>query len=206
MDLPAGLLSEFAKITDNSTTKTETTVYGTTVKEGDTMYVKLDGSDLLTPISTTADVKENERVMVLIKNHTAIITGNTSSPAARTEDVQEIGGSVANLEERANSGELDGAVLRIDSSRGTVFKNNAVSTVLSAVIFKGPKTIRDIIALREVFGDTAYLEWSCLKMGESTYTTILSTDDRIGDDGFTLTLTPNDVDTKVTFMCNLITE
>ena len=36
--------------------------------------------------------------------------------------------------------------LRIDSSRGTVFKNNAVSTVLSAVIYHGSQRITDITA------------------------------------------------------------
>ena len=34
--------------------------------------------------------------------------------------------------------------LRIDSSRGTVFKNNAISTVLSAVIYHGSQRITDI--------------------------------------------------------------
>ena len=34
----------------------------------------------------------------------------------------------------------DATVLRIDSSRGTVFKNNAVSTVLSAVIYHGERS------------------------------------------------------------------
>lgn len=100
----------------------------------------------------------------------------------------------------------DATTLRIDSSRGTVFKNNTVSTVLSAVIYKGAKRITDITALKEEYGNNAYLEWQWQRMGEDKFGTIVSTDNRIGNDGFTLTLSPDDVDTKVVFLCNLITD
>lgn len=446
MSLSQELSLQFAKATnDNKKQKTETTVYGTTVEQGDKMYVKLDGSDLLTPVSTTADVKAGERVTVLIKNHTAIITGNSSSPAARSADVVEsndkikelqadnvkvkenlsaasanietlqaanvtvqnrltaaeanigtldtekisakdIEGKYANIDfsnigkaamqyfystsglikdvvigdgtitgnlvgvtisgdliegntvkaeklvikgtdglyyklntdgmtteaEQTDENSLNGSiikaksvtaskisvkdlvafdatiggfkltensiysgvknsvdnttnglyldkdgqiaigdgtnfikyykdaegdykleisaesmtvstdvaalkkdvaalkeemptVLRIESSRGTVFKNNQVSTVLSAVIYKGSKRITDIETLKTEYGDTAYLEWSWQRLNEESFGTILSTDSRIGNDGFTFTLSPEDVDTKVTFMCQLLT-
>lgn len=100
----------------------------------------------------------------------------------------------------------DATTLRIDSSRGTVFKNSEVSTVLSAVIYKGPKTITDIDALHKEYGRNAYLEWSWQRMGEDTFGTILANDSRIGHGGFTFTLKPDDVDTKVVFKCQLITE
>lgn len=91
MKLPKSLLKEFVKVTSNTTkTKTETTVYGSIVKDGDSTYVKLDGSDNLTPVSTTTDAQSGERVTVMIKNHTATVTGNISSPAARTDDVQQL--------------------------------------------------------------------------------------------------------------------
>lgn len=96
--------------------------------------------------------------------------------------------------------------LRIDSSRGTVFKNNAVSTVLSAVIYKGSKRITDIDTLHAEFGETAYLEWLWQRIDEESFGTIVSTDSRIGNGGFTFTLSPDDVDTKVVFMCQLITD
>lgn len=100
----------------------------------------------------------------------------------------------------------DSAVLRIDSSRGTVFKNNEVSTVLSVAVYKGSKRITNISELKSEFGSSAYLEWHWQKMGEETFGTILATDSRIGNDGFTLSLTPVDVNTKAVFMCQLITE
>jgi hypothetical protein len=101
------------------------------------------------------------------------------------------------------SGE-DATVLRIDSSRGTVFKNNAVSTVLSAVIYHGSQRITDQTTLQTVFGSGAYLEWSWQRMDEDRFGVISSSDSRLGENGFTFTLSPDDVDTKVTFQCNLI--
>ena len=91
MRLSKNLITEFVKITNNeSKTKSESTVYGNIVKNGNNTYVQLDGSDILTPVSATADTQDGERVTVLIKNHTATVTGNLTSPAARTGDVQQL--------------------------------------------------------------------------------------------------------------------
>ncbi len=100
----------------------------------------------------------------------------------------------------------DAVTLRIDSSRGTVFKNSDVSTTLKVVIFKGGKTITDPAAMRSEFGSNAYLEWYWQKIGEETFGTILATDSRISNEGFSLSLSPSDVDTKVVFKCQLVTE
>lgn len=98
----------------------------------------------------------------------------------------------------------DAAVLRIDSSRGTVFKNNAVSTVLSVVIFYGSLRITNRQELVAAFGPGAYLEWSWQRLGESAFGIISAADDRLSDDGFSFTLSPEDVDTKVVFQCKLM--
>ena len=95
-------------------------------------------------------------------------------------------------------------MLRIDSSRGTAFKNNMVFTVLSIAIYRGPDRITDIDTLHRIFGISAYLQWSWLRMGDDHYGIISADDPRIGNGGFTLTISPADVDTKVTFMCELI--
>lgn len=90
MSLSRDLISQFVKTTnDTKKSNEETTLYGTATKFNGKMYAKLDGSDRLTPIDTTVDVKEGERVTVLIKNHTATITGNVSSPSARTDDLKD---------------------------------------------------------------------------------------------------------------------
>lgn len=95
-------------------------------------------------------------------------------------------------------------LLRIESSRGTVFKNDTISTVLSAVIYHGTQRITDSATLKNVFGSGAYLQWKWQRLDEDTYGVISASDTRFGDNGFTFTLSPEDVDTKVTFMCELI--
>lgn len=97
----------------------------------------------------------------------------------------------------------DAVLLRIDSSRGTVFKNNSISTVLTAVIYKGSERITNIDKLHEVFGSGAYLEWSWQKIDESSFGAISAGDSMVGNDGFTLTVSADTVDTKCTFMCEL---
>ena len=95
-------------------------------------------------------------------------------------------------------------LLRIESSRGTVFKNNAVSTVLSVVIYHGKQRIIDSEAMKTAFGGAAYLQWKWQRLDDNSFGVISSSDSRIGANGFTFTLSPDDVDTKVTFMCELI--
>lgn len=102
------ILSQFAKLVNkDKKTNVETTVYGTIVEDSNgNKYVKIDGTDQLTPYNTmpavgsiddensvkntTVAVDTNDRVSVSIKNHTATITGNMSSPAAKNSEVQEI--------------------------------------------------------------------------------------------------------------------
>ena len=96
--LSSDLISQFVRITnDTKKTPTESTVYGTAVEYENQMYVRLDGSELLTPVSTTADMVAGERVTVLIKNHSATVTGNVSSPSARTATVKGIANDMTAL-------------------------------------------------------------------------------------------------------------
>ena len=95
MGLSRDLIMQFVKATkDKDDAKKETTVYGTIIESNGSQYVQLDGSELFTPISKTSDVRDGDRVTVLIKNHTAVVTGNLSSPSARVVDVQLIGDDV----------------------------------------------------------------------------------------------------------------
>lgn len=97
MALSSDLISQFVQITQEKKQSKETTVYGTVVEYNGGKYVKLDGSDLLTPISTTADALDGERVTVMIKDHSALVTGNISSPSARTDTVKEIDNNVKEI-------------------------------------------------------------------------------------------------------------
>lgn len=130
MSLSSDLITQFVKITnDNNKPKSETTVYGTAVEYNGSMYVKLDGSDRLTPINTITDVKPEERVMVTIKDHTATITGNVSSPSARTDDVKEVDGKVETMGNKISEFEIVVAdkvsVSELEAERGRI--DNLVS-------------------------------------------------------------------------------
>ena len=98
------------------------------------------------------------------------------------------------------------ALLRIDSSRGTVFKNTGVSTVLTVTIYYGSQRINTSEQMKAVFGTASRLEWEWQRMDEDRYGVISADDSRLSDGGFIFTLGADDVDTKVTFRCNLIIE
>lgn len=98
----------------------------------------------------------------------------------------------------------DAVTLRIESSRGTVFKNNQVITILSVVIYSGSKRITNSKELENAFGSKTYLQWEWQRLDEESFGIISAGDPRIGDKGFRFKLSPDDVDTKVTFRCKLI--
>lgn len=108
------------------------------------------------------------------------------------------------VEQRADSGEFTSTLLRVDSSRGTAFKNADVNTVLSAVIFYGSDRVNTLEQLHEIFGAGAYLQWQWQGYNSETWHVIPSSDSRLGSGGFTLTLSPSDVDIKAVFSCSLI--
>ena len=99
MALSNELISQFVKATkDDTKTKTDKTVYGTIVEYNGSKYVRLDGSELLTPISSTSKVDNDERVIVTIKNHTATVTGNITSPSGKASDIETIGSKISEFE------------------------------------------------------------------------------------------------------------
>ena len=121
MSLSSDLISQFVKVTkDEEPAKKESIVYGTVHIDGK-MYVHLDGApdELYTPVTTTTDAQDGERVTVLIKNHTATITGNVSSPAARTGTVEEIRSDLTELgevvAEKVTTKQLEAEVAAIET-------------------------------------------------------------------------------------------
>lgn len=149
MPLSSDLVSQFAKITkDNKRTKTETTVYGAIVDYSDSKYVRLDGSDLLTPVTMTVDAKAGERVTVRLKNHTATVTGNITSPAARVETVKVVVDSVTDVE-NILADTVTTEVLNVERARITALEadnvtiNNKV-TALENQVTSALKLIQDL--------------------------------------------------------------
>ena len=90
MGLSHDIISEFVRITNDKKEKPkEGIVYGVVAQTSDGNYVKIDGSDLITPAETTTEVQDGERVTVMIKDHTATITGNVTSPSANSNSINK---------------------------------------------------------------------------------------------------------------------
>ena len=98
MALSNEIVSQFAKLTNgNKETEKEDILYGTVVISDGKKYVRLDGSNMDTPISSTTNIKANDRVMVMIKDHAAIVTGNITSPSADQESVDDLNDKTDNI-------------------------------------------------------------------------------------------------------------
>ena len=107
MGLSYDLISEFLKITNDKKENTkEGTVYATVVSGTGGKYVQIDGSDLLTPMDTTTDIEDGERVTLMIKDHKAIVTGNVTTPSASTSKVDKVTESVNSVSDRVGTFEL----------------------------------------------------------------------------------------------------
>ena len=133
MDLNSILVSEFAKITnDNKETVNEgTTVYGTYRVDSDGAYVQIDGSDTRTPVATTSEARNGDRVTVLIKNHRAIITGNLTDPSTTVKSVEErIETGIGNVQETIDTlkTKLDNQEITLDEYREAIAEAKRYAT------------------------------------------------------------------------------
>lgn len=120
MALSSDLISQLVKATKPVETKpTEATVYGTVVNQEGDLYVQLDGSDVLTPVTSTVKMESGERVIVSIKNHTAVVTGNLTTQSASSKDVEDIVDEISKFEiviaDKVSTEEFDAANGRIDN-------------------------------------------------------------------------------------------
>ena len=139
MALSSDLVSQFAKITKPETKPSEGTVVTGTAKEYDgDIYVQLDGSEQLTPIaSSTAGIKDGDRVTVLIKSHTVTVTGNVSDPSASQGTVSDIEQNVSDqisefeivIADKVSTDQLEAESARIDE---LVAENVTIKETLTA--------------------------------------------------------------------------
>lgn len=152
------------------------------------------------------DVSLEEQIQSIKTQLEVYLNGDGSAEKAEkaAEQASEAAADAEEIVKRADAGEFNGTVLRIDSSRGTTFKNNMISTVLTVAIYTGSLRITNIIDLQKQFGVAAHLLWYWKQIDEDDFHVIVSTDPMLSDNGFTLTISPENVDTKVTFICELI--
>lgn len=121
MALSADLISQFVKMTKDDTKKSsEASVYGTVVSQDEkSTTVQLDGSEVVTPVSSTVKLQPGERVIVKIKDHSAVVTGNLSTQAARSDTVEEHEGKITDVEilaaSKASIKQLNAEIVRINN-------------------------------------------------------------------------------------------
>ena len=128
----------------------------------------------------------------------AAVDPETHQPTGQWEDVAEIQASGV-----PGPPGQDAAVLIIDSSEGNVFRDNTGTTDLTVTIFYGNNVIVNSTQMHQYFGAESYLEWE-YKDNINNWVTLLITDPRISDDGFTLTVDAADVYNKSNFRCKLV--
>lgn len=120
MALSVDLISQFVKATKDETKKnSESRVYGTAVVQGTDMAVQLDGSDVITPVNTTVKMRDGDRVIVSIKDHTATVTGNLTAKAVNDGDIEDMDSEIVRiytlLADKVDVDELQAESARIDA-------------------------------------------------------------------------------------------
>lgn len=167
------------------------------VRDGDVVQVRLLGADgTAKSMCVTGVVGGGDRTGLAARE-----AREDAASAVKVADAASADASQALSETR------DLVTLRIDSSRGTVFKNNSTSTVLTVHCYKRGLEITRLQGLRDALDDqTARIRWWVLREGDTSWVSLPSTSSLISDDGFTLTITPDDVTVKCTFKAEVVTD
>ena len=181
MGISHDIISQLAKVAkEDKKQNNESIVYGTVKTDANgNKYVQFDGSDQITPLSDDnqptvespmANVKEKDRVSVLIKNHTATIIGNMTSPAASNEDIEK---SISNFDiaigeqiqaNRAYFKELIGDDVKVNKLAAAIISVVDLIATEAEIedLIAGKITVTDLIANKidadVVIADTAILE------------------------------------------------
>lgn len=174
MSLSNELISQFAKITNDKKTSRidEVTLYGEVVKCDDSICVRFDGSEELTPVTTIAEkddkgniinfkygaasVKTGDRVSVALKNHSATITGNlTDPPMGRAEVKINDDSIVATVDDKVKV-QIDAMGVRMDNFESGV--NLSLNNM--GVQINGLTTITNGLS-----NGTTTIDGACIKTG-----------------------------------------
>ena len=129
MTISQSTLKEFAKAVTPPKQKSEGTMVTGTAKEYDGgIYVQIDGSEQLTPIaSSTAGIKDGDRITVMVKDHKVTATGNVSMPSTNQGDLDDLHSDISGefnnkigefeevIADKATIEELEAQTARIDT-------------------------------------------------------------------------------------------
>ena len=174
MSLSNELISQFAKITNDKKTSRidEVTLYGEVVKCDDSICVRFDGSEELTPVTTIAEkdeegnitnfkygaasVKTGDRVSVALKNHSATITGNLTDPPMGRAEVKINDDSIVATVDNKVKVQIDAMGVRIDNFESGV--NLSLNNM--GVQINGLTTITNGLS-----NGTTTIDGGCIKTG-----------------------------------------
>ena len=133
------------------------------------------------------------------------ITDEVQPVAAISQEAKAAAQTAQATAETAVATAKDAATITITSTHGLVFKSNAISTTLVVTVFQpGGNRIDNQAALVAAFGATARIEWRWQREDEDGWSTILSTDSRLSNDGFALAVSPADVDARTSFEASVV--
>lgn len=134
------LLNDFVKQVTKTEAPPETKINGTVKVRNGITYVKLDGSDILTPINTTVEVDDGDRVTAEIKDHKATIIANITSPSVNNrsfanlkDEVDENGNRIKMMNTALEA--LDSSVSIMGST--IVSHDSAIQSINDAVQSQG---------------------------------------------------------------------
>ena len=184
MGLSNDLITQFVKVTnDKKEEKKETVVYGTVKTVDGVNYVQLDGSELLTPVSSTTNIADGERVTVMIKNHTATVTGNITSPSPSGSDLNNVLDQISEFEivvaGKVSTEQLEAESARIDNliSEDVLIKNRLVSAEASiGTLTADNATIKGKLTAAEADIDDLTTTKLDAEIAKVTYATITNLD------------------------------
>lgn len=139
IDLSRNIIKRYVEVaTPEKITSNSETVYGTVISEGEELFVMIDGSSILTPVSSNIDIKEGDRVLVLVKNHEATVIGSPSSPTARLEELRSLEGNVTEfgtvLADKVGTNELVAMQALIDNLQASDVEISGKLTANEAII------------------------------------------------------------------------
>lgn len=176
MGVSTELINQFVRVTsDKKTRVSESIVLGTVVIDNGKTFAKIDGSSTLTPIKTTTSVNDGDRVTVLIKDHTATITGNITSPSLDKGGVSdEVSDQISEFEIIitdeivAQNGKIDNLISENIIIKDTLYAANAEieNLVAENVDIKGKLTATEA----EI--ETIKAEYLTVETAEITFATI----------------------------------
>ena len=184
---------------------TQTWITNTDTELGSLQSAQTSLETRLTTAEGTLQTKVDTQTFNSVSN---TVDSHTQTIQSMSTTVQTASTNASNALSAANSAvqtALDGAFLVITSTNGQLFKNGSESTILQVAVFpNGGDRCDTLTAVRQRFGQNAYIEWQWKHETDNSWGTLLSNDSHISHDGMWLTVTPADVASKTSFSASLV--